>query len=357
MPELRGLILADRRRDDELSQIVNGRAPQALPIANVPLVRYGVDALADCGVREIAVVVTASTRADVEEALGDGRRLGVALEYVECPLRSSFAERLVAARAHLADGPFLVHLGDGLLTQPLGPLVEEFRSLEPDAMVLLEAVEPGAEAEPVERERGLRLVGRADLPPAGAAPAAACILTPAAIEAAAALEVAGLAPDWIGAVAAEIAARGGRVVTHAIEGSWRYGGDIDGLLQANRMVLDGIAADHAGVDLRHARLEGRARIHPTAVLERTTIRGPVAIGAGAVLVDTFIGPYTAIGENTRLEGAEIEYSIVLSGAEIHHIGKRIEASLVGQDASVRRDFALPAAHRLRVGRGADLSLA
>jgi glucose-1-phosphate thymidylyltransferase len=97
-------------------------------------------------------------------------------------------------------------------------------------------------------------------------------------------------------------------------------------------------------------------IHPTAHLESSVIRGPVIIGAGARVVDAYVGPYTAIGDGVRVEGAEIEHSIILSGASILHIGGRLEASVVGRDAKVYRDFSLPRALRLQVGDGVEVAL-
>jgi glucose-1-phosphate thymidylyltransferase len=97
-------------------------------------------------------------------------------------------------------------------------------------------------------------------------------------------------------------------------------------------------------------------IHPSARIERTTIRGPAVVGGDAEIVDTFIGPYTSVGPEARLDGAEIEYSIVLGGASIRHVGQRIEASVIGADAEIEHDFAIPSAVRLRVGRSSSVTL-
>ena len=123
------------------------------------------------------------------------------------------------------------------------------------------------------------------------------------------------------------------------------------------MVLDEIETDVAGCDLSQARIEGRVHIHPTAVVERTTVRGPAVIGPRAVLQDSFVGPYSAVGKGVRLEGAELEHSIVLDNAVIRHIGQRLEDSLVGTGATVTRDFAFPSGLRLRVGRRSEVLLA
>jgi glucose-1-phosphate thymidylyltransferase len=87
------------------------------------------------------------------------------------------------------------------------------------------------------------------------------------------------------------------------------------------------------------------------------VRGPVVVGPGAQLVNAYIGPYTSIGANVVIEGAEIEHSIILPGASITYLSRRLEASVVGANARVFRDFRLPRALRLNVGDGASVSLA
>jgi glucose-1-phosphate thymidylyltransferase len=156
---------------------------------------------------------------------------------------------------------------------------------------------------------------------------------------------------------AALAEAGVAVAGRSMDGCWCYAPDCDHLLEANRMILDQLPhiPPEAGPD--SVRIDGRVAIHPTARLERTTIRGPAVIGGGAEVLDTFIGPYTSVGAHARLEGAEIEHSIVIEGASIHHVGQRIEASLIGARAEITRDFGMPTALRLRVGRDSTVTLA
>ena len=122
------------------------------------------------------------------------------------------------------------------------------------------------------------------------------------------------------------------------------------------MILDELPHQPIEGELEGVRIEGRVAIHPSARLERTTVRGPAVIGGGADLTDTFIGPYTSIGPDARLEGAEIDHSIVLAGASIRHVGHRIEASVIGAGAEVARDYGMPTAVRLQVGRRSAVML-
>jgi glucose-1-phosphate thymidylyltransferase len=153
-----------------------------------------------------------------------------------------------------------------------------------------------------------------------------------------------------------LASDGGSVALHTAHECWEYGGKLDVLLEANRLALDGIERDVGPRHLNGAQLQGRVCIHPTATVENATIRGPAVIGPGAIVRDAFVGPYTSIGAHAEIDGAEIEHSIVLPGASICFVGRRIEASVVGADARVTRDFTLPRAMRLRLGDSAEISL-
>lgn len=137
---------------------------------------------------------------------------------------------------------------------------------------------------------------------------------------------------------------------------WSYDGTVDGLLEANTLALDNLKRARVGADLSRASVQGRVQIDPTAELEGAKLRGPVSIGPGARLVETYVGPYTTVAAGVTLEGVEIENSIVLPHAQIRYPGRRLESSLVGEGAQIGRDYTLPSALRLRVGPGAQINL-
>ena len=127
------------------------------------------------------------------------------------------------------------------------------------------------------------------------------------------------------------------------------------MLEANRLILDDLDERVSG-ELVDSRVEGRVVVEEGARLERTTVRGPAVIGAGSRLVDAYIGPYTAIGENVTIENAELEHSIVMSGSRISQVDHRIEASLIGKDVTIARGPSLPKAYRFVVGDSADVQI-
>ena len=351
----KGLLLAASTRDDELTALAGTRAAHRLPVANRPLLSYGLTAMYGCGVEDVAVIVSPGTADDVRSLLGSGVE-GMRIGCLEIDEPDGLAQALRAAEPFLDGRPVMIHLGDALVSHPLPPLFEELESSGADAILLVRnAEELSAQPGPLGGggARPLRLVEDKPVPPAEQALAGVFVLGPAAVAAAIAL------PDEAGMpeILRALGDAGGRLETRIVRGSWKYSGAVDGLLAANRMVLDEIETEVTGCDLSEARIEGRVRIHPTAMIERSTIRGPAVIGPRAVLQDAFVGPYSAVGAGVRLEGAELEHSIVLDNAVIRHIGRRLEDSLVGSGATVTRDFAFPSGLRLRVGRRAEVLLA
>jgi len=349
----KGLLLAASTRDDELTALAGTRAAHRLPVANQPLLTYGLAAMQASGVEDVAVIVSPGTAAEVRTLLSAATDGALRIGCIDAGEPKGLVHALRAADHFLDERPVMVHLGDALVSRPLTQLFEELAESGGDALMLVRnAAEFGQQA-PMAAARPLRLVADKPIPPDEQALAGVFVLGPGAIEAALSL------PDDAGVaeIIEAIGESGGRLETRIVNGSWKYTGEVDGLLSANRMVLDEIESELAGCDLSHARIEGRVQIHPTALIERSTIRGPAVIGPRAVLQDAFVGPYSAVGAEVRLEGAELEHSIVLDHAVIRHIGHRLEDSLVGSGATVTRDFAFPSGLRLRVGRRAEVLLA
>jgi glucose-1-phosphate thymidylyltransferase len=349
----KGLLLAASTRDDELTALAGTRAAHRLPVANQPLLTYGLAAMQASGVEDVAVIVSSGSAAEVHMLLSAATDGALRIGCIDAGEPKGLVRALRAADHFLDERPVMVHLGDALVSQPLPRLFDELAESGADALMLVRNAAEFGQQGPAAGARPLRLVADKPVPPDEQALAGVFVLGPGAIESALSL------PDdaGIAEIIRAIGEFGGRLETRIVNGSWKYTGEVDGLLAANRMVLDEIESELTGCDLSHARIEGRVQIHPTAMIERSTIRGPAVIGPRAVLQDAFVGPYSAIGAEVRLEGAELEHSIVLDHAVIRHIGHRLEDSLVGSGATVTRDFAFPSGLRLRVGRRAEVLLA
>jgi glucose-1-phosphate thymidylyltransferase len=146
-----------------------------------------------------------------------------------------------------------------------------------------------------------------------------------------------------------------RVDSHVVHGWWKDTGQVQDMLDANRLILDDIEEHHGGVET-DSKVEGRVCIAEGAVIERSNIRGPAIIGRGARVVDSYVGPYTAIGDDVVIENSEIEHSIVLAGSRICDLPGRVEASLIGRNVSITKTEALPRVFRFVVGDGSDITI-
>jgi glucose-1-phosphate thymidylyltransferase len=264
---------------------------------------------------------------------------------------------VLTAEPFLEDSPFVMYLGDNLLRDGIIELVEAFRAQEPDALILLTQV-PDPEHYGVAELNGeqvKRLVEKPKEPISDLALVGVYMFTPAIHEAARAIE-----PSWrdeleITDAIQQLIDSGLRVDPHIVRGWWKDTGQVQDMLDANRLILDDMTERIEG-ELVDSRVDGRVVIEAGARLERTTVRGPAVIGAGAQLVDAYIGPYTAVGEGVRIERAELEHSIVMAGSSIRDLQGRIEASLIGRNVAIARSPELPKAYRFVVGDNAEIAI-
>lgn len=324
-------------------------------IANRPIAEHAIEALAAAEVQEIVVVFPAELADHIRSCVSTrSESLGVRMTWLEAPGVSELSSALPVAAAVVGEAPCIVHLGSGLLGEPLAPLVDALRTDSPDVMFVVHQRPDGSEHLSAATKNALRL---AELDPKRArlGMAGVCLFGPGAIGAA------GSAP-WLSqgeidltTVAQRIDANGGGLQVRLVD-TWRsYRGDPADLLELNQIALDRLDVDQRWLSNRGNRIEGRVQIDDTASVRNSVIVGPVAIGPGARIADAYIGPYTSIGDHARIEGAEIERSIIAPGASIMHIGGRLAGSFVGRDARVFRDFSLPRALRLWVGDGTEVA--
>jgi glucose-1-phosphate thymidylyltransferase len=356
MEPLKGLILSGGR-GTRLRPITFTRAKQLVPVANKPVLFYGIESLAAAGIEEIGIIIAPETGAEIEAAAGDGSRFGVKITYIEQDAPSGLAHAVLTAEDFLKGSPFVMYLGDNLLRDGIVELVEQFRTEEPDALILLTPVPDPQNygVAELDGERVARLVEKPEDPQSDLALVGVYMFTPAIFDAARAIE-----PSWrdeleITDAIQRMIDSGLTVDPHIVRGWWKDTGQVQDMLDANRLILDDLGERIEG-ELIESRVEGRVVIETGAVLERSTVRGPAVIGRGARITDAYIGPYTAIGEDVAIHGSEIEYSIVLAGSSVRDLHGRVEASLIGRNVAIGRSPALPKAYRFVVGDNAEIAI-
>jgi glucose-1-phosphate thymidylyltransferase len=356
MENLKGLILSGGR-GTRLRPITYTSAKQLVPVANKPVLFYGIEAMADAGIREVGIIIAPETGDEIRAVAGDGSQFGLSIEYIEQDEPLGLAHAVLTAEPFLGDSSFVMYLGDNLLRDGITELVGQFRREEPDALILLTPV-PDPQNYGVAELNGqkvARLVEKPPDPKTNLALVGVYMFTPAIFDAARSIEPSGRGELEITDAIQTLVDRGHTVDPHIVHGWWKDTGRVEDMLEANRLILDDLEERHEGEAI-DSHIEGRVAIEAGVRLERARVRGPAVIGAGSQISDAYIGPYTAIGENVTIERSELEHSIVLSGSSVRDIPGRIEASLIGRDVNVSRSLGLPQAYRFVVGDNADISI-
>jgi glucose-1-phosphate thymidylyltransferase len=348
-----GIVVVDERGAG------SGRA-QALgalePVANRPIVHHVLDALESAGVTEMLVVSPAEVTSELRHCLAArDRRDGAPVGHLEHDGPVDLPGALSLAAAVVGSAPCIVHLASGLLGEPIAPFRGRLAVDSPDVTLFVHQGQGGGEHLSAATQEMLHL---AELDPQRAALnlAGVLLLGPNALHEITRERWHGGGDVDLTTMAALVTAAGGNFEVLAVDAWRRYAGDPLDLLELNRIALDRIDTKLRRPCSNGNQIEGRVWIHERASVRASVIVGPVVIGAGAQICDAYIGPYTSIGPGAYIEGAEIERSIIASGAHITHVGGRLAASVVGRDARVFRDFSLPRALRLRVGEGTEVAL-
>jgi glucose-1-phosphate thymidylyltransferase len=348
--KLHGVVVVE---DGVFSCLSGGRdrVPALEHVANAPILDHVLDALHLAGVDEVVVAMSAAVAAHIRRRLD--ARADVAIRYLEQREPVDVAAAIRLAATVVGDAPCIVHRATGLLDEPLTRFATALRD-GPDVLLIAhQASSPDEHLSSATQDMlhlaefnadhalgmaGVWLFGPGAMPIVASSP-----------------WLVGRDVDLTG-LGVRISAAGGAFHVEMAD-SWRqYRGHPLELLDLNRIVLDRLQTGGRAPANNGNRIEGRVWIHDTAHVRASVIVGPTVIGAGARIADAYIGPYTSVGERARVEGAEVERSIISAGAHVQHVGGRLVASVVGRDARVFRDFSLPRAMRLRVGDGTEVAL-
>jgi glucose-1-phosphate thymidylyltransferase len=356
MDDLKGLILSGGK-GTRLRPITHTSAKQLVPVANKPVLFYGIEAMAAAGIQQVGIIIAPETGDEIRAAAGDGTQFGITLTYIEQDAPLGLAHAVLTAEQFLGASPFVMYLGDNLLQGGIADLVTAFRTGRPDALILLTQVPDPQNYGVAELSDGsvVRLVEKPPQPQTDLALVGVYMFTPVIHDAARAIEPSGRGELEITDAIQHLVDTGLRVDPHIVKGWWKDTGQLEDMLAANRLVLDTISARVEG-ELIESQVDGRVVVEPGAVLERTSVRGPAIIGAGARLTDCYIGPYTAIGERCVIANAEVEHSILLAGSEICDLEGRVESSLLGRNVKIGRDQHQPRAYRFMVGDNSEIGI-
>jgi glucose-1-phosphate thymidylyltransferase len=357
MNSLKGLILSGGA-GTRLRPITHTSAKQLVPVANKPVLFYGIEALVDAGVDEIGIIIAPETGDEIRAAAGDGSAFGASITYIVQDEPAGLAHAVLTAEEFIGGSPFVMYLGDNLLRDGLRGLVSTFRAEEPDALILLTPVDDPQSygVAELDGEHIVRLIEKPKDPPSNLALVGVYLFMPAIFDAARALE-----PSWRGELEITEAIQGliddgHHVHSEVVRGWWKDTGQLADMLEANRLVLEELETRVEGDVDEGSRVEGRVVLGPGATLTRSVVRGPAVIGAGACIEDAYIGPYTSIGEEVHIRRSEVEHSIILAGSVVEDLGTRMEASLLGREVKLTRSDGMPKTLRLLVGDKCEIEI-
>jgi glucose-1-phosphate thymidylyltransferase len=327
-------------------------------VANKPVLYYVMDQLVAAGIQDVGVVISPETGDQVRSALS-ATPWPLRLTFIRQERPLGLAHAVKIARPFLGNEPFVMYLGDNLIGQQLGCLIREFEESRAAAVILLKEVEDArlfgvAELDAEGKVR--RLVEKPREPKSRLALVGVYLFS-ARIHSA----IDCIAPSWrqeleITDAIQRLVEDGASVRSLALDGWWLDAGKKDDLLEANRLVLDEwTRRDLRGAVDAESRVVGRVVLEEGVEIRQSEIRGPAVIGRDTVVHASFVGPYTSIGSRCLIRRSALQHSVIMDGVSVEGVG-RLEDSVLGRHAAVRRQQDNFATVRLMVGDDAEVTL-
>lgn len=335
---------------------------QLIPVANKPILFYGIDSIISAGIYDIGIVVAPETREEIETAVLDGKerfKWNCSVTFIEQSYPGGLAHAVLVAERFIGNTPFLMYLGDNLIKEDLAMFIKLFHEKKPASLILLKEVENPERfgvATLNEKNEVIKLVEKPQMPESKFALVGVYIFSPSIFSAARAIK-----PSWRGELEITDAIQhmiscGMPVVAHILEGWWLDTGKKDDILYANRIILDEFIEKKIMGQINESSIEGRVTIGKGSTIKGSIIRGPAIIGEQAFIENSFIGPYTSIGDGCFIKNSSIEHSVCLEGARIIDVPFRLEDSLIGRRVVIEKGKNIPQAHRIIVADDSRIEL-
>ena len=353
---MKGLILSGGK-GTRLRPFTFTQAKQLVPVANKPVLFYGIEALNEAGIEDIGIIV-GDTKDEIKEAVGDGSRWGIRITYIEQKAPLGLAHAVKISEDFLGKEHFVMYLGDNILKSGIKSLVEEFKEREPNSLILLTEVPNPQMFGVAELKDGkvVRLVEKPKKPMSNLALVGVYMFDYHVFEAVNAIK-----PSWrdeleITDAIQYLVDRGYDVHPHLVTGWWKDTGKIEDILEANLLILESISSKIEGKVDDSSRINGQVILEKGALVKNSIIRGPAIIGSDTEIIDSYIGPFTSIQKGCKIIRTEIEHSIVLERSEIQDVGSRIDESLVGREVKIYKCPPKPSVYRFMVGDKSEIGI-
>jgi glucose-1-phosphate thymidylyltransferase len=347
---VKGLILSGGK-GTRLRPITYTSAKQLVPVANKPVLFYTIEDLVASGITDIGIVV-GDTRAEIKQAVGTGDRWDASITYIEQSEPLGLAHAVMVAEDFLGDSPFVMYLGDNMLEDRIAPFVQAYKDSKWDCQVLLKRVRNPQQygvAELADDGRVKRLVEKPPEYVSDLALVGIYMFNSHIFEA-----VRNIKPSWrneyeITDAIQYLLDHGYHVHPHVLDGWWIDTGKLEDMLEVNHLVLDKLSPSLEGFVDADSEIKGKVIVESGAEIINSVVRGPAIIGADTRIVNSYIGPYTAINYGCTVTDSEIEHSIILENSKVIDLPGRLEDSLVGRNVEINRSPIKPKAYKMLLG--------
>ncbi|KXS40246.1 MAG: glucose-1-phosphate thymidylyltransferase [Candidatus Frackibacter sp. T328-2] len=350
-------LLLSGGKGTRLRPITYTSAKQLIPVANKPVLFYGLEAIAEAGIEDVGVIV-GETKEEVKRVVGDGSQWGLDITYIEQSAPLGLAHTVKIAESFLKGEPFVMYLGDNLIKQGISQFVKRFEEDRPNSLILLSEVENPEQFGVAELENGriINLVEKPDNPKSNLALVGLYIFDENIFPAVNSIE-----PSWRGELEITDAIQylvenDKEVHPYIIEGWWKDTGKKEDVLEANRIMLEDLESDCLGYVDKNSQIYGRVLIEKGARVKDSIVRGPAIIGEDSIIKSSFIGPYTSLYKDVKIINSEIEHSIILENSVIADVSRRIEATLIGNEVEVKEEKTKPSSYSLMLGDNSQINL-
>ena len=346
---MKALILSGGK-GTRLRPITHTGAKQLVPVANKPILFYAIEAIRNAGITDIGIIV-GDTHEEIRAAVGTGERFGVKVTYIQQEAPLGLAHAVKIAEDFLKRDQFVMFLGDNLIKDGITSLVEEFSRSDANSQILLAKVPNPQEfgVAVLEGGRAVKLMEKPKDPPSDLALVGVYMFDHNIFEAVNAIKPSARGELEITDAIQYLIDHGYRVESHLVTGWWKDTGNLEAMLEANRLILDGLATDIKGEVDAASQIAGRVSIGKGSKVIGSTIRGPAIIGEECKIEHAFIGPYTSVNDRVTISSSEVEHSIILEDCRIIDIGSRLEDSLLGRNVTIEKDGRKPKAYRMMLG--------
>ena len=325
--------------------------PKSLvPVANRWLIAYAIDVLKLAGLNDIGIVVN-SMASPIVTLLRDGTSLDVNIEYIVQEKQKGLAHAIGLCQDFVGDAPFTVFLGDNIFQDKMTGLLTSFAESSAEAKIVLGEVPDPTRFGIAEIEQGqiVRVVEKPQNPPSNLAITGVYLFRKSIFDAISRIKPSGRNELEITDAIQVLVSDGFPVTSYELDGWWIDAGKPDAIIMANQLVLEELpytpAPENGGQIEGNSEVSHRVLIGKDSRVIDSVIRGPAIIGDNTIIRNSYVGPYTALGNDVVVEGSEIEASIVMKNCEIRNIRGRIDRSLLADNARVTSAPHMPVAHR------------